>query len=51
MVTKWDFLEMEASIWLTSGPKMEVSLKVGVYLLLLGSSRPYFWLILEENGR
>ena len=46
MVTKRDFLEMEASLWLNK--KSRVSLKVGFYLMLLGSSRPYPWLFSEK---
>ena len=50
MVTKRDFLEMEASLWL-NGKSQNVAKGVIVYLMLLGSSRPYPWFILEENGR
>ena len=50
MVIKQDFLEMEALIWLNKKSWNEsVSLKVG-YLMWLGSSSPYPWLIVEENG-
>ena len=41
---------MEASLWLNE--KSRVSLKVGCLpYMLLGSSRPYSWIILKENGR
>ena len=49
MVTKRDFLKMQVSLWLNE--KSQVSVKVGCLLMLLGSSRPCPWLILEEIGR
>ena len=50
MVIKRDFLEMEASLWL-NGKSQNVAKGLIVYLMLLGSSRPYPWFILGENGR
>ena len=52
MVTKRDFLEMEASLWLNK-KSQNGSVAKGwlVYLMQLGSSCPYLWLTLEENGR
>ena len=41
---------MEASLWL-SGKSQNVAKRLVVYLMLLGSSRPYPSFILEENGR
>ena len=46
MVTKWDFLGMESSLWLNE--KSQMLLKVGCLPYMLGNSRPYPWLILEE---
>ena len=46
MVTKRDFLKTEASLWLNE--KSRVSLRLVVYLMLLGSSRPYPWLFWKK---
>ena len=46
MVTKRDFLEIEAGVATTKREIQSVAKS-----MLLGSSRPYPWLMLEEIGR
>ena len=49
MVTKWDFLEKEALLWLNE--KSRVSLKVGCLPYAVGKQPSIPCLILEKNGR
>ena len=51
MVTKLDFLQ-NSNVAVTNWEilKFKCRLRLVVYLMLLGNSRPFPWLILEENG-
>ena len=50
MVTDWDFLKMEASLWLN---EKSLSVAKGWFSTLCcwEAVCPYLWLIFEENGR
>ena len=51
LVSEREFHEMEASLWLNEEvSKWKCCWRLVVYFMLLGSSRPYPWMILEENG-